>query len=165
MHTIQKELSWHKEHTSKRLSGNHDLLMHILWLFLCQKDWDLNLVYKKNQNTPLHIRKSLVEATNYNVWIQNLFKELRLMENHCLELYYDNQSTEQMARNLLGHGCTKHIDIHHHLIMNKVWKEELKLFHTLIKENIVDIFTKPLECRKIWIFLDCYGTCESRLQY
>jgi hypothetical protein len=61
---------------------------------------------------------AMAEATKEGIWIQNLLRELSLMENTQLELYCDNQSSMKMAKNPIGHHKTKHMNIRHHYIRN-----------------------------------------------
>jgi hypothetical protein len=56
----------------------------------------------------------------------------------------DNTSAIQIFKNLVFHSRTKHIEIRHHFIRDHVEKGDIKLVHIDTKNQIADIFTKPL---------------------
>ena len=58
---------------------------------------------------------------------------------HC-----DNTSTMSMSKNHVLHSNTKYISIKYHVLGEKVAEKEIRLEYVSIKEQIVDIFTKPL---------------------
>jgi hypothetical protein len=57
-------------------------------------------------------------------------------------IMYDNTSAIQISKNSVFHSRTKHI--RHHFIRDHVEKGDIKLIHVDTKNEIVDIFTKPL---------------------
>ena len=60
-------------------------------------------------------------------------------------LLCDNESTVKLANNPVQHSRTKHIDIRHHFIRDHVAKGEILLRNVGTKEQLADIFTKPLD--------------------
>jgi hypothetical protein len=56
----------------------------------------------------------------------------------------DNTSDINISKNPLMHSITKHISIKFHFMWEQVIENNIKLEHIRTKENIVDIFTKPL---------------------
>jgi hypothetical protein len=107
---------------------------------------------------------AMAEAAKEGIWIQNLLRELNLMENVQLELFCDNQSSMKMARNPVEHHKTKHMNIRHHYIQNQVLKGEVNLIYTPTGEQVADIFTKALGCTKFEYFRSALGlttTAES----
>ena len=59
-------------------------------------------------------------------------------------LYYDNTSAINISKNLVTHEKTKHILIKYHYVRELVEDKEVKMEYIHTKEQIVDIFTKPL---------------------
>ncbi|WVZ84238.1 hypothetical protein U9M48_031290 [Paspalum notatum var. saurae] len=57
----------------------------------------------------------------------------------------DNESAVKLANNPVQHCRTKHIDIHHHFIRDHVVKGDILLRNVGTKEQLADIFTKPLD--------------------
>jgi hypothetical protein len=57
----------------------------------------------------------------------------------------DNTSSIQISKKNSGfHSRTKHIEIRHHFIRDRVEKGDIELIHVDTKNQIADIFTKPL---------------------
>ena len=59
-------------------------------------------------------------------------------------LYCDNTSAINISKNPLMHAKTKHITIKYHYVRELVEDKEVKMEYVKTKEQIVDIFTKPL---------------------
>jgi hypothetical protein len=64
--------------------------------------------------------------------------------NHVL-LLCDNESAIKITYNHYEHSRTKHIDIQHHFLRDHAIKEDIVILHVGIKDQLADIFTKPLD--------------------
>jgi hypothetical protein len=62
-----------------------------------------------------------------------------------VSLLCDNESAIKIAYNTCEHSRTKHIDIRHHCLRDHVMKGDIVIFHVRTNEQLVDIFTKPLD--------------------
>jgi hypothetical protein len=62
-------------------------------------------------------------------------------------LLCDNESAVKIAKNLILHSRTKHIDIRHHFLREKEANGDIELQNVKSEEQLVDIFTKPLNER------------------
>jgi hypothetical protein len=71
--------------------------------------------------------------------------------NDPIVIHYDNASLVNMSKNLVLHSKTKHISIKYHMLREKVVEKEIRLEYVSSKEQIVDIFTKPLPKRLLSI--------------
>ena len=60
-------------------------------------------------------------------------------------LLCDNESTVKLANNTVQHSRTKHIDICHHFLRDRVAKNNISLEGVRTEDQLVDIFTKPLD--------------------
>jgi hypothetical protein len=60
-------------------------------------------------------------------------------------LLCDNESVIKLANNPVRHSITKHIDIRHHFLRDHEAKGDIELFHVNTKNQLADIFTKPLD--------------------
>jgi hypothetical protein len=60
-------------------------------------------------------------------------------------LLCDNESTVKIANNPVQHSRTKHIDICHHFLRDHVAKNDISLEDVRTKDQLADIFTKPLD--------------------
>jgi hypothetical protein len=57
----------------------------------------------------------------------------------------DDESAIKIAHNPVQHERTKSIDIHHHFLCDRVNLGNISLMHVKTKEQLADIFTKPLD--------------------
>jgi hypothetical protein len=60
-------------------------------------------------------------------------------------LLCDNESIVKIANNSVQHSHTKHIDICHHFLRDHVAKNDISLEGVRTEDQLVDIFTKPLD--------------------
>jgi hypothetical protein len=63
-------------------------------------------------------------------------------------LLCDNESVIKIAYNPCEHYRTKHIDIRHHFLRDHAIKEDIAISHVRTNEQLIDIFTKPLDERR-----------------
>ena len=69
---------------------------------------------------------------------------LLIKYEHPIVINCDNTSAINMSKNPIMHSKTKHMPIKYHCLRERVSEKALKLEYTDTKEQIVDIFTKPL---------------------
>jgi hypothetical protein len=60
-------------------------------------------------------------------------------------LLYDNESAIRMADNPLEHNRTKHIAIRYHFLRDHQQRGDIEIAYVSTKEQLADIFTKPLD--------------------
>jgi hypothetical protein len=60
-------------------------------------------------------------------------------------LLCDNESAIRMTDNLVEHSRTKHIDISYHFLRDHQQKEDIEITYVSTGNQLVDIFTKPLD--------------------
>jgi hypothetical protein len=60
-------------------------------------------------------------------------------------LLCDNESAICMANNLVEHSRTKHIDIQYNFLIDHQQKGDIKIAYISTHNQLVDIFTKPLD--------------------
>jgi hypothetical protein len=60
-------------------------------------------------------------------------------------LLCDNESAIRMADNPVEHSRTKHIDIRYHFLRDHQQRGDIEIAYVSTKEQLVDIFTKPLD--------------------
>ena len=61
-----------------------------------------------------------------------------------IPIFYDNTSAINIIKNPVQHSRTKHIEIIHHFIKDHVLKNDISIEFVDSLNQIVDIFTKPL---------------------
>ena len=62
-----------------------------------------------------------------------------------IPIKFDNTSAINLSKNPIHHSRTKHIEIRHHFIRDHVLRGDVALEYINTKEQIADIFTKPLD--------------------
>jgi hypothetical protein len=81
-------------------------------------------------------------------WLMQLMSNLKQQRDYPVQLYCDNESAIRLTENPVFHAQTKHIEVHHHFIQEKVLKGDITLFHVNTEEQTADIFTKGLSVLK-----------------
>lgn len=61
-----------------------------------------------------------------------------------LHLHCDNMSTIKLAKNPVFHARTKHLEIHHHFVRERVLEGKLQVQHISTQLQPADILTKVL---------------------
>ena len=72
-------------------------------------------------------------------------------------IYCDKLSSVQLARNLVFHTWTKHIEVHYHFVRERIFSGEVEPVYVPIGRQIADIFTKPLDLDKLRQFSGALG--------
>ena len=78
------------------------------------------------------------------IWIRNLLLEFGFNQEDPTTIFEDNQSCIKIAISTKQLPGTKHIDIRHHFIRQKIASGEIKLESIGTQNMIADIFTKSL---------------------
>jgi len=87
---------------------------------------------------------AITHATKEAVWLRTLLKELGYEQTGATTIYEDNQSCISLAKNPVHHARTKHIDIQHHFIREKVESKEIDVVYMPTDDMVADALTKPL---------------------
>lgn len=77
------------------------------------------------------------------IWLRQFLKELNINCNY-VEIFVDNQAAIKLASNSEHHKRSKHIDVRYHFIRDIVNKKQIALEYVSSKDQLADIFTKPL---------------------
>jgi hypothetical protein len=89
--------------------------------------------------------------------MKQMLKDFGVNFDELVVIYCDNTSTVNMSKNPVMHSKTKHISIKYHMIREKVAKKEVRLEHVSTKEEIANIFTKPLPKKTFEYLRDFLG--------
>jgi len=78
------------------------------------------------------------------IWLRKLLENLCLPQQEVTKIHIDNKSAIMLAKNPIHHQRSKHIDIRYHFIQEHIKEKAVELIHVKTKNQVADIFTKPL---------------------
>jgi hypothetical protein len=78
------------------------------------------------------------------LWMIQTLADLEVKYTTLIPIHCDNTSAISGSKNLVFHSKTKHIPIKYHFLREQVMKIVVSLHYIPSKDEIVDIFTKPL---------------------
>ncbi|XP_041009156.1 uncharacterized mitochondrial protein AtMg00810-like [Juglans microcarpa x Juglans regia] len=88
--------------------------------------------------------KSVANTTFEILWLQSLLKELGVGLSDPPTLWCDNIGATYLSMNLVLHSRTKHVELDYHFIRERVAAKALHVAFVSSKDQVADIFTKPL---------------------
>jgi Reverse transcriptase (RNA-dependent DNA polymerase) len=91
------------------------------------------------------------EASKEVVWLMRLFNEITELVS-VPKLLIDNMSTVKLVKNPIFHKRSKHIEVRHFFVREKVEEGQLIVEHVPSGSQLADILTKPL-CRDLFVKL------------
>jgi hypothetical protein len=78
------------------------------------------------------------------LWIKQTLIDIQVEYDEPIPIYCDNTSAISISNNLVMHSKMKHIPIKYHFLREQVAKKNIKVEYVGTKEQVEDIFTKPL---------------------
>jgi hypothetical protein len=78
------------------------------------------------------------------LWITYTMSDFDEEYTH-VPLQCDSTSALSVAKNLVLHSKTKHIEVRYHFLIDNVEKGKIALIHVPTHDQLADIFTKPLD--------------------
>ena len=78
------------------------------------------------------------------LWMMQTLQDFQIKCSPPVSIMCDNTSAITISKNLVMHSKTKHIPIKYHFLREQVLEQKVKLEYVPSKEQVVDIFTKPL---------------------
>jgi histone deacetylase 1/2 len=100
--------------------------------------------------------KAVANATAEIIWVQSLLKELGVPQKRIPILWCDNIGATYLSSNPVFHARTKHIEVDFHFVRERVARKQLQVKFISSKDQVADIFTKPLA-------LPAFETCRHNL--
>lgn len=88
--------------------------------------------------------RALAATTSEIVWVQQLLSDFQVKLPSPAVIFCDNLAAIHIASNPIFHKRTKHIEIDCHFVRDKVSAGSIKLFRVRTRNQLADIFTKPL---------------------
>ena len=78
------------------------------------------------------------------LWMKQTLEDLQISYNNPITINCDNTSAISISKNPVMHSKTKHIPIKYCFLRDQVTQKIIKIVYVDTKEQIVEIFTKPL---------------------
>jgi hypothetical protein len=103
---------------------------------------------KKQNSVALSTAKAEYIATGHYcaqlLWMRQTLRDYGYKLTK-VPLLCDKESAIRMADNLVEHSCTKHIVIRYHFLRDHQQRGDIEIAYVSTKEQLADIFTKPLD--------------------
>jgi hypothetical protein len=91
------------------------------------------------------------------VWLRALLNAIDIPQLSATPLKCDNESAITLSGDPSFHNKVKHIDIKYHYIRECVDNNTIAVTHVNSKNNLADVFTKPLDPKPFLQFRDHMG--------
>jgi hypothetical protein len=78
--------------------------------------------------------------------------DIQVEYDEPIPIYCDNTSAISISKNPVMHSKTKHIPIKYHFLREQVAEKNIRVEYVGTKEQVADIFTKPLPWDPLNIF-------------
>ncbi|XP_042460655.1 uncharacterized mitochondrial protein AtMg00810-like [Zingiber officinale] len=88
--------------------------------------------------------KASVHAAQECMWLRRLFENLHMPIDQPIPIQGDNLSAIKLTSNSIFHARTKHIELDHYFIREKVLEGIIDMIAVKSEDNVADIFTKSL---------------------
>ncbi|KAF7834575.1 Retrovirus-related Pol polyprotein from transposon RE1 [Senna tora] len=106
--------------------------------------------------------RAAAAGTQESTWLIQLLKDLHQPIEYAVPLYWDNQSAIRLAENPVFHARTKHVEVHHHFLREKVLEEQVKMVQVKTYDQVADVFTKSLTSNRIKSLCYQLGLTEKK---
>ena len=153
------DLDWASDLNSQRLvSGYAFIFCGTAVAWLAKKQLTIALLSMEAEYMALtHARK---EST----FLEHLYRNVSIPISPPIFLLVDNQSAIALVENPIFHTCSKHIEVQHHWVCEKIEGGLIELEYIPTADQVADIFTKPLMVEKFQRFCGALGLVPVELQ-
>ncbi len=100
---------------------------------------------------------ALTHAGKESTFLEHLYKNISIPISPPIFLLVDNQSTIVLVENPIFHAHSKHIEVQHHWVHEKIEGGLIELEYIPTADQVANIFTKPLMAEKFWRFCGALG--------
>ena len=114
---------------------------------------------------------ALSAATQEAIYLRNILEQLEFPQHQATMIYEDNQGCIAISKNPVQLARTKHIDVRHHFIREKIHNKEINCEYISTTNQMADGLTKAVGAMKLEEFRKnvCWsgmisreGVCEKR---
>jgi hypothetical protein len=103
---------------------------------------------KKQQPITLSLAEveyqAVVNASQEALWLRQILSEFGFQHQHPTGLWCDNLSAIKLAKDLVQHQRSKHIELHMHFIRKLIHDQIIEVLFYSTEDQVADIFTKSL---------------------
>jgi len=96
-------------------------------------------------------------VTKEAVWLQTLLSLIGYPQNTATLIHCDNMGTISLICNPVFHLHTKHIDVKHHYVRDRVEAQDVNFEYVPTALNLADLLIKGLDRPKHWRFMEMLG--------
>jgi len=88
--------------------------------------------------------KALADGIVEVIWLQYLLTDLQIPSASAPIIWCDNLGSTDLSANPVFHARTKHVEVDYHFVRDRVAKKEIQIRFICSRDQLADIFTKPL---------------------
>jgi len=96
--------------------------------------------------------KALADGTAEVIWLQYLLTDLQVPFVSAPTIWCDNLGATYLSANPIFHARTKHVEVDYHFVRNRVAKKEIQIRFIPSRDQLADVFTKPLSVASFTAF-------------
>ncbi len=100
---------------------------------------------------------ALTHASKESTFLEHLYKNVGIPISPPIFLLVDNQSTIALTENPIFHARSKHIEVQHHWVCEKIEGGSIELEYVPMVDQVANIFMKPLMAEKFRRFCGALG--------
>lgn len=109
---------------------------------------------------------AISQSTREALWLRQLLSDVGLEQERSTPLMCDNQGAIALVKNPTHHSRSKHIDIQHHFIREKVESNVIEMRYIPTERMVADVLTKALakprhEALRLEMGLALFGNKQS----
>jgi hypothetical protein len=94
--------------------------------------------------------------------LRKLLNEINFPQDEATQIYLNSKFAIDLAKNLVHHERSKHIDVKFHFIREQVKEKKVKLIYVNSEDQVMNIFTKPLPIMKFEKFKNFLGMKDGK---
>ncbi|KAD4585155.1 hypothetical protein E3N88_22756 [Mikania micrantha] len=88
--------------------------------------------------------RSMATTASEVLWMRWILTDLQVTQGQDTSLFCDNLAAKHIANNRVFHERTKHVEMDCDFVRERVASHDVLLLHIKTKQQIADLFTKPL---------------------
>lgn len=96
------------------------------------------------------------------LWARSLMHDLGFKQDKATVVWEDNQGAIALATNPGYHARTKHVDIRHHFIREKIASGEITLQYKETEYQLADMLTKGLGTKRMQFIRNLLGVTKTQ---